>query len=63
MNEFQKSVVRCAFADLCGAAQAYKQRDMRAHDWDAHMETILELKKAFDFLDDPVPADLLEDVA
>jgi hypothetical protein len=59
MNKQQKYAVKYAFADLCGAMQSYIQGDIEAHDWQAHMETILDMKKAFDFLDE-IPADLQE---
>jgi hypothetical protein len=57
MTEHEKFLVRCAFADLCGAMQAHLQCDRNAHDWKAHAQTIQEMSEAFDFLD-PVPNDL-----
>ena len=59
MTEEQKQVIRCAFADLCGAMQAYLQVDIHAHDWKAQWLTINEMAQAFDFLD-PIPDDLVD---
>jgi hypothetical protein len=60
MTEEQEIAVKCAFADLCGAMQAYHQGDMHAHDWRAHGLTIMEMKEAFDFLPD-LPPDLKDE--
>lgn len=57
MNEEQQIVIRCAFADLIGAVQAYKQGDYTAHNWGAHIQTIEDMKAAFPFLDD-IPEDI-----
>ena len=57
MTDAQKLAVRCAFADLCGVMQAYLNQDIHAHDWKAHIQTLDEMKEAFDFLD-PLPDDL-----
>jgi hypothetical protein len=57
LTEAQMSVIRCAFADLCGSMQVYLQDDITAHDWRAHMTTILELQEAFDFVG-ALPPDL-----
>jgi uncharacterized protein YbaP (TraB family) len=51
MTEDQIATIKCAFADLQGAYQAYKQLDMHAHDWKAHMLTLEEMAEQFDFLD------------
>jgi hypothetical protein len=59
MTDEQKMVIRCAFADLCGAMQAYLQGDSHTHDWKAHGLTIHEMSQAFDFLD-PIPNDLAD---
>lgn len=53
MNDQQILAVKCALADLLGAQQAYEQADMHAHDWDAHQQSIEDLRAAFDFLRDP----------
>lgn len=50
MNEQQITAIKCALADLQGAIQAFWQRDMNAHDWDAHAMSIDDLLNAFDFL-------------
>lgn len=52
MNEQQITAIKCAFADLQGAIQAFQQMDMHAHDWDAHAMSIDDLINAFDFLGD-----------
>jgi hypothetical protein len=57
LNESEMTALRCAFADLIGAVQAYKQGDYTAHDWKAHIQTIEEMKAAFPFLDD-IPEDI-----
>lgn len=49
----QRTTVRCALADLCGAYQA---DDFHMHDWKAHLLTISELAEAFG-LEDEVPKD------
>jgi hypothetical protein len=56
MTEKQLLAVRYAFADMCGALQAYRQGDIHVHDWEAHWLTIQDMKDAFDFLD-PIPED------
>ena len=61
MTEEQKIAIRCAFADLIGAVQAYKQGDYTLHDWEAHIASIEELKRKFDFLDD-IPDNIYEEV-
>lgn len=60
LTETQMSAIRCAFADLCGSMQVYLQDDITAHDWRAHMMTILELQEAFDFVGE-LPRDLADD--
>lgn len=57
MNKQQETAIRCAFADLIGAVQAYKQLDYALHNWGAHIQTIEELHQAFPFLDD-IPEDI-----
>ena len=51
MTKDQIMAIKCAFADLQGAYQAYEQGNMHAHDWEAHHLTIKEMAKQFDFLD------------
>lgn len=43
----QETAVRCAHADLIGALQAHQQMDRMAHDWGAHLDTIVGLELAF----------------
>jgi len=54
LNETEMNAIRCAFADLIGAVQAYRQSGSgdSAHDWEAHIHTIEELKTAFPWLDE-----------
>ena len=56
MTKKQKIALRCAFADLIGAVQAYNQGDYHLHDWEAHFVPVLtsieDLKQEFDFLDE-----------
>ena len=52
MTDKQKTAIRCAFADLIGAVQAYNQGDYHLHDWEAHITSIEDLKQEFDFLDE-----------
>jgi hypothetical protein len=59
MNKEQIQAIKCAYADLCGALEAHNQMDIEAHDWDAHRETIIEIKNAFDFIE-PI-SDLYEE--
>lgn len=60
MTEYQKSVLRCAIADLTGAWQDYHYRmkgsPFSFHDWSAHEQTIVELAETFD-LTDELPED------
>jgi hypothetical protein len=56
MNEKQKATIRFAYLDLIGAKQARDQRDMEAHEWDAHVMTIEDLEMHFP----DVLADLME---
>lgn len=50
MTASEKVIIKCAFADLCGAVQARNQHDVELHDWDAHVTTIEELAEKFSFL-------------
>jgi len=43
VNNEQRTIMRCALADLIGAWEAYTQMDIHSHDWRAHVETITEL--------------------
>lgn len=61
MTEKQKTAIRCAFADLVGAVQAYKQGDSNMHDWEAHIASIEDLKREFDFPEE-IPDNIYEEV-
>jgi hypothetical protein len=50
LSKKQITAIKCAFADLQGALQAFNQMDIHAHDWDAHAMSIDDLLNAFDFL-------------
>jgi hypothetical protein len=43
----QEQAIRCAHADLVGAAQAVEQQDIYAHDWKAHDQSIRDLVTQF----------------
>jgi hypothetical protein len=47
MKNKTKTAIRCAFADLIGAVQAYNQGDYHLHDWEAHITSIEDLKQEF----------------
>jgi hypothetical protein len=59
LTEKQISVIRCAFADLCGSLQARDQLDIEVHDWQSHKLSIHELKDEFGKLMDAIPEDCL----
>lgn len=50
MTDNQKTAIKCAYLDLIGALQAFKQQDIYVHDWKAHSQSIEDLETAFDFL-------------
>jgi len=50
LNQEQINAIRCAFADLIGALQAYEQGNSNIHDWESHKLTIEELESAFPFI-------------
>lgn len=50
MTPKQITAIKCAYLDLVGAMEAVVQQDVHAHDWDAHLDTIIELEECFDFL-------------
>ena len=47
MTKEQINAIRCAYADLKGAMEAYDASDMHSHDWTAHQMTIFELEESF----------------
>ena len=49
----QKTVIRCAYADLVGAMQAQELGDPHAHDWDAHQLSIDEMEAEFPLVKTP----------
>jgi hypothetical protein len=51
MNKAQMSAIKCAYNDLVGSLQSYNLLDIEAHDWKAHLLTIVELEEAFDFIE------------
>jgi hypothetical protein len=51
MTASQVFAIKCAFADLVGAMQAYEQNDIHVHDWNAHRQSIIDLAECFDFVD------------
>ena len=50
MNDIQILTIKCAYADLRGAYQAYKSLDIHSHDWESHLLTIEEMERDFPFL-------------
>lgn len=42
------NAIKCAHADLVGSYQDYL--DFRGHDWEAHLQSIKELEREFNFL-------------
>ena len=47
MTAEQLMALKCAYADLVGALQAYEQQEITVHDWKAHYQTICDLENAF----------------
>lgn len=47
LTQNQVTALKCAFADLLGSLQAFDQDDIYLHDWQSHLQTILELGEAF----------------
>jgi hypothetical protein len=58
MTNEQVIAIKCAFADLCGALQAFQQNDIHTHDWEAHLESIEDLVKQFPNIDLELPDDI-----
>jgi hypothetical protein len=54
MNAEQIIAIKCAYADLVGALQAYNQGEVTVHDWEAHYQTIRDLEVAFPTEIEPV---------
>jgi hypothetical protein len=46
MTNEQEQAIRCAYADLVGALQA-TTTNYEDHDWESHLESILDLEDAF----------------
>ena len=51
MTDKQIQAIKCAYADLVGAAQAKEQMDIEVHDWRAHELSIQDLEENFDFIE------------
>lgn len=51
MNEKQITAIKCAYLDLIGALEARNNLDMESHDWKAHLESIQDLEREFNFID------------
>jgi len=56
MDNDQIEAIKCAYADLIGAMQAYRQGQSCLHSWDAHRQSIIDLENAFGFIE-PVDFD------
>jgi len=52
----QIAAIKCAYNDLVGAFQAYKDKQYCMHSWIAHKQTIEDLEDLFDFIE-PVDMD------
>ena len=50
----QIQAIKCAYADLVGAIQAFNQQDIHVHDWRAHEASIQELEDAFPTFIEPI---------
>lgn len=61
MTDEQKTAIKCAYCDLIGALEARNGLDINSHDWKAHLESIQDLEKAFDFLDPDLRPNFEED--
>lgn len=51
MDEAQKQVIKNAYSDLVGAYESYMRKELFDHDWEAHVETIYEMKLMFKFIE------------
>lgn len=56
MSPEQIQAIKCAYADLVGALQSYNQYETTVHDWEAHLQSIHDLEKAFSFIE-PIPVE------
>jgi hypothetical protein len=50
-NNQEMQSIKCAYADLVGSYQAMQQQDYLSHDWVAHLQSIKDMEKAFEFID------------
>lgn len=51
LDKNQTQAIKCAYADMVGALQAFRQQDTYVHDWKAHLVSIEELEEAFPFIE------------
>lgn len=51
LTEKQIEAIKCAYADLFGAKEAHDNPEME-HDWEGHLQTIIDLEINFPFLDE-----------
>lgn len=54
MTDKQISAIKCAYLDLVGAYQAFKQMDVHSHDWQAHINSFVELELLFPDIIEPI---------
>lgn len=47
----QMLAIKCAYNDLVGAFNSYKQQDIHSHDWDGVKQTIFDLEATFGFIE------------
>ena len=50
MTDQQITTIKCAYADMVGAYQAYRSLDIHSHDWEAHLLSVEEMERDFPFL-------------
>lgn len=60
MTNEQITAIKCAYADLVGVLQAYNKFEVTTHNWKSHLETIIDLEKLFDFIEE-IPVELERD--
>ena len=47
LSKEQTQALKCAYADLVGAKQAFDENDIHVHDWEAHEQSIIDMEHAF----------------
>lgn len=52
MTDKERTIIRCAYADLQGSLDAYLSMDTHQHDWKAHKLTLQEMLEEFPWLEE-----------